>query len=637
MTDQSLRLKTKQVVPATIDATPPAPPKPTLLSRLRRLNLYTLLGIQLATSVLAALMVMYHVNALTAVAHNTADTFNQALQMERATTTLRHYFDRFERDFVEYRYGQKKDLFGLVESFTDLRTQCRRIEDLLALVPVDKHLIDIKHQFGASRRQIGFDLTSLTTNPAAIESIGEHLNSMHAPLGEVVRISQHYHTVRYERAKQQVAEAKERIWILAPIAVLCWLVSMLLLVVVMLRSRRQTRALEIETEKIAVKSKETLAAKNRVLGIVSHELKTPLQTIVGTLDLLLEMFPTEEAKRILNRLFDAVGNVERQVKDLADYARLDSGKVTLHEEDFNPSNFTYNILEEYMEAARNKGLTLTPKLDNRDLRIATDPYRFQQIVNNLVSNAIKYTEKGAVSVALEVHIGEPTTVMVLRVHDSGPGIDPEHLERIFEPFTQIDQTSTRRHEGSGMGLSIVQKLVELLNGKLDVHSTVGRGTRFDVTIPVKLIKGEQRIAHYSNATDEMSDRYILLVDDNFALRETLEDLVHMCGFQCDIASGGHEALMRLNEKTYSAVLLDINMPDIDGYEVAARTRRRTGPNQKTPLIAITGNSYLDITNEQRTLFSHLLEKPVHLEQLNQVLQATTVPLQLQDNPSPPLP
>lgn len=368
--------------------------------------------------------------------------------------------------------------------------------------------------------------------------------------------------------------------------------------------------------RLKIIEKETAVAKNTFLGMVSHELKTPLQTITSSIDLLSEKLKQPKEIEIINRMNLAAAYLEKQMKDLTDYASLESGKMKLRVGEFDASEAINQIANDYKEVAENKGLKLTSNIESSNFNVRSDVFRIQQIVNNLISNAIKYTDQGIVNIQLRYATGTSCALQI-RVEDSGIGICAEDFPLIFEPFVQIDQGSTRRHEGVGMGLTIVKKSLDALNGTIKITSELGKGTIIDVHIPVE---SADRVNDQSiHSVESAPNHRILLVDDTEDVRIVLQSVVQALDYECDVAASGMDAVDQLSRQHYDAILLDIYMPDMDGLAVATKVQNTDGPNKKTPIIWISATEPTNISPDQRKLFSSFLQKPVRKDQLAQKL------------------
>lgn len=374
--------------------------------------------------------------------------------------------------------------------------------------------------------------------------------------------------------------------------------------------------------RIKLSERQASQAKNAFLGMISHELKTPLQGITSAIDLLSVHLHKPRDIEIVERLKTASEHLDTQVKDLTDFARLESGNLKLKPKVFSFAHLATTTVEGFRGAADKKGLDLRLKLGAGSMTINSDEVRIQQILNNLISNAVRYTETGHVEVRSRLLRGK-APALELVVEDSGIGIDSQDFQALFEPFRQLDQSSTRKHEGFGMGLSVVRKLSEVFQGAVTVDSHVGKGSTFTVTIPVEVVDHPEDYGSTAavSSDEQADDVRILLVDDNESVRQSLRDLVNEIGYACDTAACGKEALQLARSMGYAVILLDINMPDLDGFEVAQLIRKnRRDRNYTTPIVWISATTPEDISLEQKALFTHFLEKPIRLHNLAAVMR-----------------
>lgn len=364
-------------------------------------------------------------------------------------------------------------------------------------------------------------------------------------------------------------------------------------------------------------SEETAKAKNAFLAMVSHELSTPLQRIISALDLMtLKGMDKAVGLKDWTKLESGVQHLEMQMKDLRDYARLGSGKMQINKTLFNPVQIISELSESLNKLAKEKNLEYQEDIQIPNGVINSDALRFQQIINNLCINAIKYTETGHVT--LRVLYDEKNPTLIIQVVDSGIGIEAKNIKKILEPFTQVDVSSTRKYGGLGMGLAIVQQLVNLLGGKLYFDSVVGKGTNVEVRIPTEIIEDQ----HNENSGDEDKKIRVLLVDDTEDVRIDLKQLIENLACYCEVAASGQEALRLTEKQRFDVILLDINMPVMDGFSTA-EALRQSRLNKNTPLVWISGNDPKSGTPEQRKMFTHFLEKPIRIEKLDVVLKEIT--------------
>jgi signal transduction histidine kinase/ActR/RegA family two-component response regulator len=378
--------------------------------------------------------------------------------------------------------------------------------------------------------------------------------------------------------------------------------------------RQQRAALEAEHQATRA-AREASLAKDAFLGMISHELRTPLHAIVSSIELLGFNFQSEADRKVIQRLESAARHLEAQMRDLTDYARLGAGKLELRYEQFEPRELLASIVDEHTPAAVARGLTLESEASGLTGPVDSDPHRIRQIVSNLVTNAIRYTEKGSVRVRLVQRLA----LLTIEVSDTGPGVPPRQLPLMFKEFTQLDGSRARRFEGAGMGLAIVQGLLKLFGGSVAVESKVGEGTIFNVTIPVGPVEPVKPPGAKAASARQDGRSQVLIVDDNGLIRESLLEMITHMGYEASAVSNAKEALAWLDARRCDVLLLDLHMPDQDGYTFFAEFRARSGPSAGAPVIAISAYAP-DAPPPGTVPFFDYLVKPVHYEQLREALQ-----------------
>ncbi|MFL9892062.1 ATP-binding protein [Paraburkholderia sp. RL17-381-BIF-C] len=381
--------------------------------------------------------------------------------------------------------------------------------------------------------------------------------------------------------------------------------------------RQQHAALEAEHQASRA-AREASHAKDAFLGMISHELRTPLHAIVSSIELLGFNYHSEADRKVIQRLDTAARHLEAQMKDLTDYARLGAGKLELRHEHFEPRELLASIVDEHAMSAAARGLRLESEASGMSGLVDSDPHRIRQIVNNLVTNAIRYTETGTVRVQLR----QRPALLMFVVSDTGPGVPHAQIPLIFQEFTQLDASRTRRFEGAGMGLTIVQGLVKLFGGTVEVASKVGEGTTFTVTIPVTSVAAAEPPDVTANAEPGGARPCVLIVDDNRLIRESLSEMVAYMGFDAHAVANADDALAWLDARRCDVVLLDLHMPERDGYTFLADFAARGGPSAGVPVIVVSAYAP-DEDNDTYAgsrPFVEALLKPVHYEQLRSALQ-----------------
>jgi signal transduction histidine kinase/CheY-like chemotaxis protein len=367
--------------------------------------------------------------------------------------------------------------------------------------------------------------------------------------------------------------------------------------------------------------------KDRFITNLNHELRTPLNAMIGSAQLLARHSAAPEQQRLLEALQSSADHLLVLVNDVLDHSRLESGKVQLEALPFSIAAQLRDVVAMFEPAARAKGLTLAlqTEFSGRQRRIG-DPTRIRQVLANLVSNAIKFTPAGTVTVRARDEVpGGIAHGLRIEVEDSGPGIAAQERERLFEPFVQADASINRRHGGTGLGLSICRELVLLMQGSIQAEAGAGGGACFVVTLPLPPAPATEAPVEPTRPARPAPEGMprVLVVEDDAVNRMVAEAMLQSLGARVLGAGGGAEALQLLERETFDLVLMDLQMPGVDGL-AACRERRRIERSRGLPathIVALTGEaseaSRLDCNAAGMNGF---LTKPIALDDLNVVLQ-----------------
>jgi len=380
---------------------------------------------------------------------------------------------------------------------------------------------------------------------------------------------------------------------------------------------RAEHALRERMQELAV----THERKDEFLGVLGHELRNPLAPISNSLHVLeaREHELPEDVRRAHVVMRRQVENMTRLVDDLLDVSRISQGKITLRREPLNLSGLLAQTAEDMRPLAEARGSTLAVSTPNERLWVDADPTRVAQMVSNLLHNAVKFTaERGSIRIGLQREGGEA----VIRVSDDGLGVPAEMIEKIFEPFNQVDPTMARTPGGLGIGLTLVRRLAHMHGGSVAAESPGrGRGSTFTLRLPLiapPTLPAPAAAAARDGAPAE--PRRVLVVDDNRDAAQTLAEMLRLWGHEVRIAHDGPEALERAGEWPPEMVLLDIGLPGLDGYQVAERLRKESRNAREMTLIALTGlGQQEDRARAMAAGFDHHLTKPVKPATLKELL------------------
>jgi PAS domain S-box-containing protein len=398
------------------------------------------------------------------------------------------------------------------------------------------------------------------------------------------------------------------------------------------RSEEYTLALSKERDKakkLAAKAREASREKSDFIANISHEIRTPLNGILGFIRMLLSTQLDEKQEQIARTIDSSGKMLENLINDILSLSKIEAGRITLENIPFNLRTITEEIRAQHIFTAEEKNLVLeTDIAADTPLFLSGDPFRIQQILNNLVANALKFTEKGYVRILAEcTHRSNNEVVIKISVQDTGIGVDKKHLDILFDKYSQATHSITRKYGGTGLGLNISKQLTTRMGGEIGAESFPGKGSTFWFSIPLKNRSTTGKpddLATTQNRTEkDYSHLRILVAEDNEINIELTRALFNELGVSPDHAKDGREVIEMTERNAYDIIFMDVQMPEIDGYETTQYIRKHNSRNKTTPVIAMTAHSRSEIEDKGYDAgMNAYISKPVRIEKIEEMLRKT---------------
>ncbi|HKZ37023.1 MAG TPA: response regulator [Chryseolinea sp.] len=351
---------------------------------------------------------------------------------------------------------------------------------------------------------------------------------------------------------------------------------------------RTTQLEEItrDERKARLEAEQSNIAKSVFLATMSHEIRTPMNGVVGMASLLKQTSLTLEQKEYTDTIITSGESLLNVINDILDFSKIEAGKMELEQKDFTLRNVIEEVLDLFASKANKTGIDLIYQIDFKvPANIIGDSLRLRQVITNLVSNAIKFTQQGEIFIGVHLlNVNGNKASLGFEVRDTGIGIPADKLGRLFKSFSQVDSSTTRKYGGTGLGLVICEKLIALMQGSISVESEAGKGTRFSFNVIVDLSQEAQNEANLDIAT--LQSRKILIVGDNFTSNSVIQS--NLKQFKCltTLVTSGKEALLVLFETLdFDLIIADMQMNDMDGMQLASRIRQE---HAKLPIILLGG-------------------------------------------------
>jgi len=375
-------------------------------------------------------------------------------------------------------------------------------------------------------------------------------------------------------------------------------------------------------------AKQTDLAKDAFLASMSHEIRSPLNGIVGMTSLLRETTLTDEQTKMLNAIDTSASHLSAVIGDILDFSKINAGKIELDYRAVNLAELFQSCIDITLPQAERKSqhIRLSISQSLKTVYFKTDSTRLKQIVINLLGNAVKFTgEHGAIELAVSADTHQQSSMLTIMVSDNGIGMSEEQIKRLFKSFSQADVSTTRKYGGTGLGLAISKNLSQLMGGNISVNSIVNKGSRFTVTLPLEIVEAaDEQPDHIMLTTEQKQNLKILVADDLSMNQSMMVMMLEKIGYTADTAENGREALEMHLEHDYDLIFMDWEMPEMDGVEATRLIRKQAASGRSPWIIALTANA--SSTHKEKCIqagMNDYLSKPVGIEQIKEKIQQLT--------------
>ncbi|WP_281310741.1 hybrid sensor histidine kinase/response regulator [Flavobacterium flavigenum] len=480
-----------------------------------------------------------------------------------------------------------------------------------------KLLSDVKQKAEKKKESLNFEENKLLKNEIAISE----------QLRKVLRIIEReiiINSIKNNSLKEKsLKKVNEIVTVSAIVGLLLTVVFSIIIVSDYSKSQLYKKQLEIAN----FKTKNLLKSREQLISTVSHDLKTPLSTIVGYSELLSNSDVNTKQSYFIKNIKNSSEYITQLVKDLLDFSQIEAGKITIEKVPFLLPETIDEVAKSIQTVYKQKEIDLIINVDEKlNSKIVGDPFRVKQILSNIIGNAYKFTEQGFIRIS--AYVADENDSFTITIEDSGIGIEKENQKLVFEEFAQANENIEKKYGGTGLGLAICQKIISILGGKLKLESTFGEGSTFEIKLPLLFDTSISLPDPESKEIITNSEKFTFIVlDDDINLLNLTSTVLKQQGHQVLSFTNATEALETILNTDFDFIITDIQMPEIDGFLFVKKLKSKKGSFYKNqPIIAITGRTDLDFSTYTNAGFSTVINKPyspkVLLETIQKVLDNT---------------
>lgn len=509
-------------------------------------------------------------------------------------------------DFVKYpdkmgayqRNVLQKYVAYLNQNIPDDSTNTLSKKATDSILTVSKNLLsDVKRETSQKKELLDFEENKLLQNELLIS---EQLRKVFTIIEREIILNT---TKNYADREASLAKTNK---IVTSAAIIGLLLTAFFLIII-LNDYSKTQSYKKQLEAANLKSKKLLLSREQLIATVSHDLKTPLSTIVGYTELLGNTELSNKQQYYIKNIKGSSGYISQLVQDLVDFTQIEAGRITIEKIPFSLYDMIYEVANSIQSSYVEKPIKLIIEMDpNFKKRIIGDPFRLRQIISNLIGNAFKFTEKGTIKINATIDLDKPFTT--IEIEDSGIGIAEENQQLIFEEFTQAHKNIEKKYGGTGLGLTISKKMAQILGGDLSLQSKLGEGSLFTIKVPLQF---EGVVTEKQVSSNILKQRFTaILIDDDESLLKLTTEVLKQNGYTVFPFTNVKEALEALPNITFDFIITDIQMPVMDGFLFLKELRNELKYKYNNqPVIAVTGRNDINLDYYNAAGFSTVISKP----------------------------